>query len=253
MPAYPIQYVVDYEPRRSRLTTLFRGILVIPHYILAAVYGIGAFVAVVIAWFAILFTGRYPDGLYDFVAGYLRFAARFYSYFALLTDKFPSFGIDDDFDYPVRLNVAPRQERYNRLTVFFRVILAIPILIAQYIANIVGEIVAFVAWVVIVITGRQPRGLQDTLAYAVGFYTWSSGYVYLLTDRYPPFFPPSGELAGASSGALPSGGPPERPVSTASAPETLAPERPAGAAPPPRPPAAPEGWEPPAAPEGDRR
>lgn len=251
MSAYPVEFVADYASQRSRLTTFFRMILAIPHSIVSIVYGIGAFVALVIAWFALVITGRYPEALYDFVAGVLRFNGRFYSYYYFLTDAFPPFGLEPDSAYPVRVDIAPRQESYNRLTVFLRAILAIPVLIAQYVANLVLGIVSLVDWVAIVISGRQPRALQDVVAYAVGFYVWSSGYTLLLTDRYPPFLPPSGELSGASSGALPSGGPTERLASTASAPGTVAPERPSGAAPP-SPPSAAEGWDPPAPPEGDR-
>ena len=79
---YPIVYSAKFEEEgRNRLTVLLRWIVVIPWLIVGFFYGIAASIAVVIAWFAILFTGRYPEGLYDFVAGFARFSARVDSFY----------------------------------------------------------------------------------------------------------------------------------------------------------------------------
>jgi uncharacterized membrane protein len=67
--------------------------LVIPHIIVLAFLFIGAFFAVVIAWFAILFTGRYPRALYDFATGALRWTTRVEAYLLLLTDEYPPFSL----------------------------------------------------------------------------------------------------------------------------------------------------------------
>ena len=88
---------------RNRLTVFFRWIVLIPWAIVAFFYGIAAYVAVIIAWFALLFTGKYPEGLYDFNAGFLRFAARVNGFGYLLTDEWPPFGGDEDPNYPMRL------------------------------------------------------------------------------------------------------------------------------------------------------
>ena len=79
-----------------------------------------------IAWFAIVFTARYPVGLYDFVAGYLRFLTRFTAYAALLCDPYPPFGGAPDDSYPVRLEFAGPLEQLQPRKTFFRFILAIP-------------------------------------------------------------------------------------------------------------------------------
>ena len=68
---YPVTFKADYVEKRSRLTTFFRLILAIPHIIFLYFYGLAAGVVVIIAWFALLFTGRYPPGMYDFVSGSL--------------------------------------------------------------------------------------------------------------------------------------------------------------------------------------
>jgi hypothetical protein len=79
----------------SRGLPLVKWFLAIPHYIVLACLVIAAFVCVVIAWFAILFTGRYPRGLFDFVVSVNRWALRVAAYaFLLTTDRYPLFSLD---------------------------------------------------------------------------------------------------------------------------------------------------------------
>lgn len=92
-PGYPITVGVAYPEKLSRLSTFFRIILLIPQYIVLYFVGIVAFVLMFFAWWAILFTGKYPKGLFDFVAGYLRWSTRVSGYFYLLTDKYPPFSL----------------------------------------------------------------------------------------------------------------------------------------------------------------
>lgn len=183
---YPIRFTADYVEKRSRLTTFFRLLLVIPLWFAAIFWGIAAFVCVVIAWFALLFTARYPEGLYQFNAKALRFGHRMAAYCWLLTDRYPSFGGDDDPDYPIRIEVDAPAEHYSRAKTFFRMIVAIPVYIMQYLYNIVSDFVGVVSWIVIVVTGKQPRGLQDLQVMAVSYSTKGSAYLMLLTERYPP-------------------------------------------------------------------
>ena len=93
-PGYPITVGVAYPDRLSRLSTFFRLILVIPQYIVLYFLNIVAFVLMFFAWWAILFTGKYPKGLFDFVAGYVRWNTRVTGYFSLLTDKYPPFSLN---------------------------------------------------------------------------------------------------------------------------------------------------------------
>lgn len=183
---YPVTFQADYVEKRSRLSTFFRGILAIPLFIVAIFWGIGAYVVTIIAWFAMVFTARYPRGLYDFNVKALRYLHRTGAYWCLLTDAYPSFGGDHDPDYPVRILVDPPAEKYSRLLAFFRIIVGIPVYIMQYLYNIVSDFVGVVSWIVIVVTGKQPRGLQDLQVMAVSYSTKGSAYLMLLTERYPP-------------------------------------------------------------------
>jgi hypothetical protein len=216
-PIFEAQYV----EKRSRLTTFFRYFLAIPHYIVLAVWGFAAIFAVVAAWFALVITGRYPQGLYDFGAGLQRYSTAVYGYLALLTDEYPPFSGDTD-GYPVHVKIPPPKAEYNRLKVLFRIILAIPVMVIVYAMQIVWEIGTFIAWFVIVIMGKQPKGLQDVIVLGVSYQQRANAYFGLLTEDWPPFTDPQGEtLAGAPA----SSGLPPAPPTTA---PPAAPEAPGG-------------------------
>jgi hypothetical protein len=185
--SYPVTFEADYIEPRNRLTAFFRLLLAIPAAIVVYVLAIVAWFGVVIAWFAIVITGRYPRGLYDFVAGFTRSLTRVTAYAALLCDPYPPFALHEDAAYPVRLHFAGPLERYSRLKTFFRVILAIPIVILRYVMGLLLEVGAVAAWVVIVITGKMPRGLFDMMVLANSYTARSDAYLYLLTETYPPF------------------------------------------------------------------
>ncbi len=184
---YPVTFKADYVEKRSRLTTFFRLLLAIPHLIAVTFYFFAAEVVVIIAWFALLFTGRYPQGMYDFVAGALRYQTRVYGYAGLLSDQYPPFSGDPATAYPVDLVIGPPKEEYSRLKVLFRLILAIPVLIIQYAMQIVAEVGAIIAWFAIVILGRQPKGLQDMIALGMSYQQRATAYLALLTEEWPPF------------------------------------------------------------------
>jgi hypothetical protein len=183
--SYPVSFAADYEPRRNRLTTFFRLLLAIPHFIVIMVWGIVMYVVEIIAWLVIVFTGGLPAGMYSFIARFLLYTTQTYAYITLLTDVYPEFGGSES--YPVRMEFAGPLPQYSRLKTFFRLILAIPILILRYVAGLLIEVAAIFAWFVVLITGRMPQGLQDALVLAESFTARTDAYVLLLTETYPPF------------------------------------------------------------------
>ena len=88
---YPVTLKVEYPERLSRLTTFFRLFMLIPHAIVLYFISIAGGIIVFISWWAILFTGKYPKGLFDFVVWWFRWSTRFAGYAYLLTDKYPPF------------------------------------------------------------------------------------------------------------------------------------------------------------------
>ena len=186
---YPVAYEADYAEERSRLTTFFRLILVIPWAIVGIFWGLAALVAVVIAWFAIVITGRYPEGLYDLAAKALRYYTRVNGYALLMTDEWPSFGGDEDPQYPVRAVIAPPLPEYARWKTLLRIFLLIPIFIALYLVQLVSRAISILAWLVIVIVGRLPRGIFDVMRFTLAYETRATAYHWLMTETYPPFSP----------------------------------------------------------------
>jgi hypothetical protein len=201
--SYPVTFEADYVESRSRLTAFFRLILAIPLMIWLYVYAIVAYIVIVIAWFAIVITGRYPQGLYDFVAGFVRFIARFTAYTVLLCDPYPSFGGSEDSGYPVRMQFAGPLDHYSRLKTLLRIIIAIPIMILRYVMGILLELGAIAAWVVIIITGKLPRGLFDLMVLATSYTVRSDAYLALLTETYPPFQDEQTRAAGTQGPPAP--------------------------------------------------
>jgi len=184
---HPIGLIVTDDLQRNRLTVFFRLLLAIPHFIVVLLWGIVAELALLVAWFAALFTGRVPDGLHNFIASWLRYSTRVTAYVFLLADPFPPFGSGGS--YPIDVRIDPAQPQ-SRLTVFFRLLLAIPALLLTYVFRAVNQIVALLGWFYALATGRMNEGMRNISAWLLRYETQTWGYVFLLTGRYP-------SLAGA--------------------------------------------------------
>jgi hypothetical protein len=184
---HPIGLVVDDDLRRNRLTVFFRLLLAIPQAIWLAVWSIGAAILVLVAWIIAVITGRVPDSLHGWLARFLRASTHFYAYVLLLADPWPPF--DGSPGYPVDLRVDP-PEKQSRLTVFFRILLAIPALLLCYVFRIVNQLVAFLGWFACLALGRMPQGMRDVSAWMLRYELQTYAYLLLLTARYP-------SLAGA--------------------------------------------------------
>lgn len=185
---YPVSYAADYAAEgRNRLTTFFRYFVAIPWQIVMFLYGFVASFAIFIAWFALVFTGRYPEGLYNFVGGYVRMAGRVNAFTYLLTDEYPPFNGEDDPAYPVRVGIAEPLDKYSRVKVFFRYFLGIPVMLLAFVHSIILMVVTFIAWFAIMFTGRHPEGLFGPARSAAAYLTRSSAYFALLTEDWPPF------------------------------------------------------------------
>jgi hypothetical protein len=185
---YPVSYEADYEGEgRNRLTVFFRWIVVIPWHIVAGLYGFVAQFAAFFAWFAIVFTGRYPEGLYNFNAGFLRMQGRVNGFYYLLTDAYPPFNGQDDAGYPIRIGVPPPLDIYNRVKTFFRLIIGIPVMLLAFVQGLIIGVCGLIAWFAIVFTGRFPQGLYEPMRSAAAYLTRAASYFLLLTEDYPPF------------------------------------------------------------------
>jgi hypothetical protein len=209
--AYPVSYDVERPERYNRLTVAFRLILVIPHLFLvggggflaggninqddstvtavwslltSGILTIVAGILVFLAWWAILFTGRFPTSFRDFVTMIYRWSMNVHAYIALQTDPYPPFS--GNAPYPLQLHVRP-EEKHNRLTVAFRIFLVIPHAIVLFFLQLAQAVVTVIAWFAILFTGQYPEGMYG---FSVGVSRWYArvyAYMYLLVDDYPPF------------------------------------------------------------------
>ena len=182
---HPIRLVVHDDLQRNRLTVFFRLILAIPLVLWSILWGVIAWLAWVVNWFATLFMGRSPDGLHNFLATYLRFVTHVRAYCFLIADPYPGF-TGKEGTYPIDLEIDP-PERQNRLTVFFRWILAIPALLLMYVLSGLSNLLGIFSWFIALVLGRVPEGLRNFAALALRIEMQTFGYLMLLTGRYPSF------------------------------------------------------------------
>ena len=178
-----LQFDVEYPEHLSRWKIFFKWLLAIPHLVILSVFQYLIEITTFLSWFAILFTGRYPRGLWDLSVTYMRWQARVYAYAGLLRDEYPPFGTGDypvqfQLDYPTSL---------SRWKIFLKWLLAIPSMVVLMLLSIGMIVVSLIAFFAILFTGRYPRGM---FTFVVGVQRWGyrlTAYLFLLTDAYPPF------------------------------------------------------------------
>jgi hypothetical protein len=182
---HPIRLVVNDDLQRTRLTVFFRLILAIPLFLWAVLWGVIALLAWIVTWFATLFMGQSPDGLHNFLGTFLRYTTHVRAYTLLVADPYPPF-TGKQGTYPIDLEIDPPQ-RQNRLTVFFRGILAIPALFLSNLLSQLNQLLAIFSWFIALVTGRVPEGIRNFAALAIRIETQTYAYALLLTGRYPSF------------------------------------------------------------------
>jgi len=182
-PEEVVRFDVAYPERLSRLLIFVKWLLIIPHLVVMSLLLIVLGFVTFIAWFAILITGNYPQGLWDLSYWIMRWNMRVSIYTGLLRDEYPPFG---EQPYPMLLELR-YPDRLSRWKIFVKWILIIPHLIALWFLGILQSIITFIAWWAILFTGNYPQGL---FAMTVGIMRWQlrvSVYELLMIDAYPPF------------------------------------------------------------------
>ncbi len=222
-PGYDVDVEIDPPERQSRWSALFRLLLALPALLLAATLGGGfsqgspgpgawagtwgggrsewayafsaggaSWVAAFLAWFFVLARGRAPSGLRDLTAYAIGYGAQVGGYFLLLTDRYPSSDpvLAEPYSelprHPVRMVVADDLER-SRVTVLFRLLLAIPHFVWIALWSIAVVFAVFVAWVAALVTGQVPAGLHRFLAAYVRYAVHLQAYVFVVGRRFPGF------------------------------------------------------------------
>ena len=209
--AYPARLNIDYQEKLSRVTTIFRVILVIPILIILGILTSGSESVIqtvnaagevvgdtvstgagivgslfLVTLLLILFRKRYPKWWFDFALALNRFSLRISAYLALITDRYPS--TEDEQNIPLDLDYPNAQTDLKRGMPLVKWFLAIPHYVILFFLWIAVLFVVVISWFAIIFTGRYPRGLFD---FVVGVMRWTwrvQAYALLLaTDKYPPF------------------------------------------------------------------
>lgn len=184
---YPISIEADYpEAGITNWRPLLQGLMAFPHFFVLFFIAIAGYFALIGAWFSIVFTGRYPPGIFNFIAGAMRWSTRVSGYTYLMTEQYPPFSLGED-PYPVRARFQYPENGIARWRPFFQGFLALPHLIVVYFLAIAAYVAFIVAWFSILFTGRYPPGVFNFIVGVMRWQTRVSGYVLLMTEEYPPF------------------------------------------------------------------
>ncbi|MCH8190001.1 MAG: DUF4389 domain-containing protein [Chloroflexi bacterium] len=195
--AYPVTLTGNLDEPLSRWLFFFKWLLLVPHLVVLAFLWVAFAVLTIFAFFAILFTGRYPRGMFDFNVGVLRWTWRvsFYGYQALGTDKYPPFSLKTR-DYPANLEIEYPERLHRGLVLVKWWLLAIPhYLIVSLMVGGAGPrqgsglvgILVLISAVILLFTGKYHK---DIFRLVMQMNRWAMrvvGYAALMTDEYPPF------------------------------------------------------------------
>lgn len=207
-PGYPVDLEIEPPRRQNRWTVGFRLVLALPAFVLVSVFAgsgtatsesaseLGSIsllaIAAFLGWFYALAKARMPRGLRDLIAYALSYAAQFWAYLLVLTDRYPSsdpltaIGPLPTRADPVRVGVADDLRR-SRLTVFFRLPLAVPHLVWLTLWGIVALLAAILNWFATLATGTSPESLHRFLAAYVRYQLHVGAYLYLVGNPFPGF------------------------------------------------------------------
>lgn len=173
-------------PRASALSRgliFVKWIMLLPHYFILYFYGLASGIAAIAAWFAVLITGRYPKGIWDFCMGYYQWSARCTTYMGLLRDEYPPFG---DESYPMTLRLA-YPEQSSRGLLFLRLILGIPLSLWMALLGILLGVVQIISWFSILFTGNIPEDFRSLMVRILGYNYKAGFYLNVMTDEWPGF------------------------------------------------------------------
>jgi len=196
--SYPVNFHVDHPASPSRffavpvLGFVARYLMLIPHLIaLYIMYYITAIIQL-FAWIPVLFTGKYPEGLYGFVSGYVGWSARVYAYLLGLSDKYPPFSLGNDPSFPAQVTFERPTEssRFYAIPILggvVRYVLMIPHFVILIVLLAVSLLFNLVAWIPVLFAGKYPSWNYSIQSGLIRRYTRVFGFLYGLTDKYPPF------------------------------------------------------------------
>jgi len=183
---YPVSVSADLAPEYARFMPLIKWFILIPHYFALFFLGIGALFVWFISFFAVLFTAKYPEGMWNYMVGVQRWALRVVSYHLLISDTYPPFTLDETPEDPVRLHVV-YPEPVSRWRPLFAWLIILPYAIVAGLIGYVAYICSFLAFFTIIFTKKIPEGLFSVIRIGLNWQYRANFYGYYLSTEYPPF------------------------------------------------------------------
>jgi hypothetical protein len=187
---YPATIDVQTPDKVANWRPLVHWIMALPHYLIANVLMIVAEVVAVVSWFAILITGKLPEGLANMTCLALRYQTRTMAFAGFLHEEYPPFDFSttpaEPGGTPVSINFVPALGGRNRLTCALRILWLIPAAIVTMIIVLIGSICWFVSIFAVLFTGKWPASLHAWVMKSMRASLRLNAYALLLTDEYPP-------------------------------------------------------------------
>lgn len=198
MNSFPMTISYGYRERQNRAITFFKLILAIPWMIWAYLWGVVVMLVVILSWFILLFTGKWPQEFFKFCLSYMRFYTGLNAWMLSLTDRWPAWGGTPKEDSGLNLDIT-LLDQYSRAKVLFRIVLVIPLYLLQQ--GVGGFILCFwfLAFWAEVFTGRLPKWCYEHLAAAFVWTVRVQAFIYLMIESFPPF---KGQDEGAAQPSL---------------------------------------------------
>lgn len=183
---YPVDVDAQLLPEYARFMPLIKWLILLPHYVVLFFLAIGAMFVSFIAFFATLFTAKYPEGMWNYMVGVHRWALRVMAYQMLITDSYPPFTLEETAEDTVQLK-AEYPERVSRWRPFFAWLIVIPFAIVASLIVFVAQICSVFAFFTVIFTKRIPDGLFNVIRNGFTWNLRAGFYAYWMSTEYPPF------------------------------------------------------------------
>lgn len=184
---YPVLLDIKRQEEYSRLYPLVKWLAVIPNLVVFVFIAIAGLFVYIAGFFAVLITGRFPRGMFDFLVGVQRWAACINAYLFLMTDHYPPFSTQANPEGPVQFNIDYPEQGVSRWRPLFAWLVALPYLIVAGALSYLAAIVSFIAFFAILFTKKFPEGMYNLVLISLRWQARGNAYAGFMVTKYPPF------------------------------------------------------------------
>ncbi len=187
---HPVTVDFTSDEKIGNWRALLAGIMVIPHFFVFMIIAVVNYFVGIIAFFAVLFTKKYPDSLYHWASLVLRYSNRMNAYMMWFTNDYPPFtfdgGPEDSSGYAVRTSFQ-KPETIGRFSPLYQWFIAIPVMFFVWLIALVAYFFWFLSFFTVLFTGKVPESFAKWMAGFVRANTRLAAYVMFMHNEYPPF------------------------------------------------------------------